>query len=223
MNIIPIAWTTMDRETVGAHTDYNEHEHLEETDIDELAEFAGRACYESWDRPDPNTQTNEGYLEKILDHRHFSVLEHGSVTVYVTEVSRSFSHELVRHRHNSYSQLSQRFVDSSDVGMVLPVDSTPEEDEMLSELMDHAVDIYDVIAERRFARGQTRKEARQAARYALPNMTETKIVVTGNMRAWRELIEKRNDPGADKEIQLFARSMLVILKELAPNTFQDMG
>ena len=75
-----------------------------------LAEFAGRACYQSWSKPNPATATNAGYLRHILEVGHLSVLEHGVVTFYFTGVSRSFTHELIRHRHFSYSQLSQRYV-----------------------------------------------------------------------------------------------------------------
>src|SRR5690242_2070720 len=75
-----------------------------------LVEFAGRACYQSWSKPNPKTATNAAYLQHIIDVGHFSVLEHASVSFYITGISRSCTHELIRHRHFSYSQLSQRFV-----------------------------------------------------------------------------------------------------------------
>ena len=68
-----------------------------------LAEFAGRACYQSWNKPNPATATNAGYLRHILEVGHLSVLEHGTATFYLTGVSRSLTHELIRHRHFSYS------------------------------------------------------------------------------------------------------------------------
>jgi thymidylate synthase ThyX len=67
-----------------------------------LAEFAGRACYQSWGKPNPATATNAGYLRHILEVGHLSVLEHGTVSFYLTGVSRSLTHELIRHRHFSY-------------------------------------------------------------------------------------------------------------------------
>src|SRR5258706_4986057 len=82
-----------------------------------LAEFAGRACYQSWDKPNPATATNAGYLAHILEVGHLSVIEHGVATFYLTGVSRSFTHELVRHRHLSYSQLSQRYVPDGEAAM----------------------------------------------------------------------------------------------------------
>lgn len=75
-----------------------------------LVEFAGRACYQSWAKPNPRTATNGGYLKHLLAVGHDSVLEHATVTFYITGISRSCTHELIRHRHFSFSQLSQRFV-----------------------------------------------------------------------------------------------------------------
>jgi thymidylate synthase (FAD) len=54
-----------------------------------IAEFAGRACYQSWTKPNPATATNTGYLRHILDVGHLSVLEHGTATFCLTGVSRS--------------------------------------------------------------------------------------------------------------------------------------
>lgn len=85
-----------------------------------LVEFAGRACYQSWSKPNPKTATNAGYLRHIIDVGHFSVLEHASVSFYITGISRSCTHELIRHRHFSYSQLSQRYVPEKDSRVVVP-------------------------------------------------------------------------------------------------------
>lgn len=71
-----------------------------------LVEFAGRACYQSWSKPNPRTATNESYLRHVIEVGHLSVLEHASATFYITGISRSCTHELIRHRHFSYSQLS---------------------------------------------------------------------------------------------------------------------
>src|SRR6201999_4093895 len=58
-----------------------------------LVEFAGRACYQSWSKPNPRTATNAGYISHIIDVGHFSVLEHASVSFYITGISRSCTHE----------------------------------------------------------------------------------------------------------------------------------
>jgi thymidylate synthase (FAD) len=196
--------------------------HYDGMAMDELAEASGRFCYESWRRPNPDTAANEGYLANIIDRQHFSILEHASVTFALSGVSRSFTHELVRHRHLSFSQLSQRYVDESNAALVIPPGASAREVAHLHELHKTALATYTNIYEDRITHGATRKQARQAARAALSNATETRIIVSGNLRAWREVLVKRLSPGADLEFQLVAREILNYLHSLAPNSIQDL-
>jgi thymidylate synthase (FAD) len=195
-----------------------------------LAEFAGRACYQSWSKPNPATATNAGYLAHILEVGHLSVLEHGTVTFYFTGVSRSFTHELIRHRHFSYSQLSQRYVPERDAAMVEPeaIAADPELHEKFVAATAASVQAYTELLEgleKRFADVPNatlrRKQARQAARAVLPNATETRIVVTGNYRAWRHFIAMRATEHADVEIRELAVECLRQLQKVAPNVFAD--
>jgi thymidylate synthase (FAD) len=197
-----------------------------------LAEFAGRACYQSWSKPNPATATNAGYLAHILEVGHLSVLEHGVVTFYFTGVSRSFTHELIRHRHFSYSQLSQRYVPERDAAMVEPdvIAEDPELHKKFVAAAEASVQAYNELLEgleRRFADVQNatlrRKQARQAARAVLPNATETRIVVTGNYRAWRHFIAMRASEHADVEIRELAVECLRQLQRVAPNVFADFS
>ena len=204
-----------------------------ETDADggqALAEFAGRACYQSWTKPNPATATNAGYLRHILEVGHLSVLEHGSVSFYLTGVSRSLTHELIRHRHFSYSQLSQRYVPESDAAMVEPdvIAADPELHQQFLDAGAAALAAYEKLLaglEERFAdepnRTLRRKQARQAARAVLPNATETRMVVTGNYRAWRHFIAMRASEHADVEIRDLAVACLEALQEAVPNVFAD--
>lgn len=195
-----------------------------------LAEFAGRACYQSWSKPNPATATNAGYLRHILDVGHLSVIEHGTVTFYFTGVSRSLTHELIRHRHFSYSQLSQRYVPERDAAMVEP-DVIAEDPELHARFLaaaEASVRAYTDLLEgleKKFAdvgnATLRRKQARQAARAVLPNATETRIVVTGNYRAWRHFIAMRATEHADIEIRALAIEVLRQLKDKAPNVFAD--
>jgi thymidylate synthase (FAD) len=195
-----------------------------------LAEFAGRACYQSWRKPNPATATNAGYLAHIIEVGHLSVLEHGTVTMYLTGVSRSFTHELVRHRHFSYSQLSQRYVPERDAAMVEPavIAEDAELHKRFVEATEASLRAYTELLEgleRRFADVENptlrRKLARQAARAVLPNATETRIVVTGNYRAWRHFVAMRAAEGADVEIRQVAVECLRQLQRVAPNVFAD--
>jgi len=203
------------------------------TDVDggqALAEFAGRACYQSWNKPNPATATNAGYLRHILEVGHLSVLEHGVVTFYLTGVSRSFTHELVRHRHLSYSQLSQRYVPERDAAMVEPeaIAADPQLHAMFVAATEASVRAYTELLEgleQAFADAPhatlRRKQARQAARAVLPNATETRIVVTGNYRAWRHFIAMRATEAADVEIRQIAVAVLRQLQKVAGNVFED--
>jgi thymidylate synthase (FAD) len=194
-------------------------------DADHLAEFGGRLCYQSWERPNPDTATNAGYLNNIIKQQHFSVLEHASATFYLDGISRSLTHELVRHRHLSFSQVSQRYVDESKARFIPRAEVTRaalQANIPLGQLASDISKAYKAIYDELVRQGYDRKAARQAARWVLPNATETKILVTGNMRAWRDVIAKRNTKFADSEIHALAAELLRQLKELAPNTFQDM-
>lgn len=192
------------------------------TDADLLAEFAGRSCYQSFHKPNPKTAANHDYLKNILDQGHFSVLEHASATFYVTGVSRALTHELIRHRHLSYSELSQRFVDLDEANTVIPPALRDEDDAELLEVMDACANSYNVLVDYLTnVKGLKRKQAREAARAVMPNMTETRIVVTGNMRSWRDMLFKRYSVHADAEIREFAAEVLRQLKLIAPGQFQD--
>ncbi|WP_425471794.1 FAD-dependent thymidylate synthase [Streptomyces cadmiisoli] len=192
-------------------------------DCDSVPVFGGRNCYQSWGKPNPATATEMGYLKNILSHEHYSVLEHSSATFYVTGVSRNLTHELIRHRHLSYSELSQRYVDMENARIVIPPALRQEHGgEVMGPLPWGAVRDYEATVRRLMAQGLKRKQAREAARYILPGGTETRIVVTGNMRAWRDSIYKRFNVSADAEIREFGGSLLTQLKEIAPGCFQDM-
>jgi len=109
---------TEPRVTVVARPAFFEPEHLpvhwmgESTDGERLAEFAGRLCYMS--QANPAHRTTRDYLENIKRQGHGSVLEHASYSLLLEGVSRSLTHELVRHRAGwAFSQLSQRYVDES--------------------------------------------------------------------------------------------------------------
>jgi thymidylate synthase (FAD) len=192
---------------------------------DHIAELAGRACYESFSRPNPATASNASYLASILSKEHYSVLEHASATFYVQDVSRTLTHELVRHRHLSYSQRSQRYVDESQSGYVEPtaLHKYPALRARLDKVHSITRGLYEEIVKTLTDDGMSRKEARGAARAALINATHTSIVVSGNMRAWRDFLSKRFHPAAEVEIRTLATCVLIKLKEIAPSTFQDFS
>lgn len=205
-----------------------------------IAETAGRVCYMSFAKPRPGG--NAAYLGHIKEVGHGSVFEHAVWSFVITGVSRSLTHELVRHRAGwAYSQLSQRYVDESVAEYVEP-DIIAQDAELHAIWLDavrHAHACYVKLAEALNAkladpaaataallppdadRTLRRKTARQAARSVLPNATETKITVTANARALRHFLEQRGSVHAEPEIRKLANAMLDILAKDAPNLFGD--
>ncbi|MBI1826741.1 MAG: FAD-dependent thymidylate synthase [Planctomycetes bacterium] len=194
-----------------------------------LPEIAGRLCYMSFAKPRPGG--NRAYLDHIKEVGHGSVLEHAVWNFIITGVSRSFTHELVRHRAGfGYSQLSQRYVDESVADFVEPdcIADDAELHEVWRSATQHAQEAYVRLVEGlqvKFAdvedKTLRRKLARQAARSVLPNATETKIFVTANARAWRHFIELRCNEHAETEIRIVAAMILETLQKDSPNLFGD--
>jgi thymidylate synthase (FAD) len=194
-----------------------------------LAETAGRVCYMSFAKPRPGG--NETYLQHILEVGHGSVLEHGVWNFIFTGVSRSLTHELIRHRAGfGYSQLSQRYVDESVAEYVEPdciadnpelhrlwLDAIKQSHRAYMRLVDSLQETYKDEPDKTLRR----KLARQAARSVLPNATETKIFVTANARALRHFIELRANRHAEVEIRKLAVQILHIMQQEAPHLFGD--
>lgn len=200
------------------------------SDAEALVEFAGRACYQSWDKPNPATASNYDYIKHIIEVGHESVLEHANLTLYLTGVSRALTHELVRHRHFSYSQLSQRFVPkgkkTGDDVMPEIISADEESAQLFEDAMTHASSVYKRLVKRLteiVGDGTTyeRKRVRQAARSVLPNAAETKIVVTGNFRSWRHFFATRGSIHADEEIRALAVRIFEVLVQHFTAAFQD--
>ncbi len=198
-----------------------------EVGAEKLAEMAGRVCYMSYGK---GRKTNREFIAHLVEVGHGSVLEHGVWSFLVTGVSRSFTHELIRHRHFSYSQLSQRYVDESDSDFIEPdaIAGDPALHSVWCEAVNAARSAYDALVAGLIEnysgepdKTLRRKLARQAARSVLPNATETKIFVTGNARALRHFIELRGSEHADVEIRKVAVAMLEILQRESPSLFGD--
>ena len=225
------------RVTLLARPAFREPDHLpvswlgESTDGERLSEFAGRLCYMS--QANPAKRPTREYIDNIKKQGHGSVLEHANYSLLLEGVSRSLTHELVRHRAGfAYSQLSQRYVDESNAAFVVPPAIIGDEalekawrDQVVGaqktyvSLVEQLMERYGWVADR----VHRRKMAREAARAVLPNATETKIVVTGNARAWRTMLELRTGEGAELEIRRLAVAVLRLLQREAPGFFADFA
>jgi thymidylate synthase (FAD) len=223
------------RVTLLAEPVFHEPEHLAvqwkgaSSDGERIAEFAGRLCYMS--QHNPAGRTTAEYLGNILRQGHGSVFEHTTYVLLLEGISRSCTHELVRHRAGfGYSQLSQRYVDESRAAYVMPpaIQGSEALEREWTAQMEAAQAAYVRAVEGLMGqyawvedRVHRRKMAREAARSVLPNATETKIVVSGNVRAWRTMLELRLGEGAEMEIRRLAVAILRALQAKAPALFGD--
>lgn len=200
----------------------------ESTGGERLVEFGGRICYMS--QHNPADRTTAEYIANVKEQRHFSVTEHANYSLLVEGVSRSLSHEAVRHRHMSPSQLSQRYVDAKDTAFVIPpafIGNAVLEQHFAAD-MEEASRQYQgyvnalTIQYRELPDKRARiKKAREAARCVLPNATETKFVLTGNVRGWRHFLNLRGSVHADKEIHRLTFMIHAVLCEESQAFFGD--
>jgi thymidylate synthase (FAD) len=196
-----------------------------------LVEFAGRACYRSWEPGlNPNvTRVREDqgeYLDNVLASGHGSVLEHVSYTFAFRDVSRVFTHELVRHRAGSaFSQESLRYVRLSEIGFRIPPALEPLREQVIAVV--EQLEELQVDAARELGLDDegvpfaVKKEATSALRRLAPIGLSTDIIWTANVRTLRHVIALRTAPGAEEELRLVFDDVARLAIAEAPALFQD--
>ena len=205
-----------------------------QSEAEAIIEVSARLCYMSFGR---GRRDISAFIHNLLSSKDGSVFEHVNYGFVFTGVSRSLTHELVRHRAGfAYSQRSQRYVDETEGSFVIPPalagenGAAGEARAILEDALESASESYvklvgeleSVLPRDRFEHNTDRRKAiRQTARAVLPNATETKIFVTGNVRAWRHFIEMRGAPFADWEIRSLAIQVLHLLQKESPLMFGD--
>jgi thymidylate synthase (FAD) len=198
-----------------------------------IVEFGGRACYRSWEPGlNPNvtrvrTDKRE-YFENILRSAHGSVLEHASFSFALRNVSRVFTHELVRHRAGSaFSQESLRYVRLTDIGFRVPPALEPVRDQVISlveQLEEFQASAADALGvEDDGIPFHVKKEITSALRRLAPIGLSTDIVWTANVRTLRHVIEMRTAEGAEEELRLVFDKVARVMQDEAPSLFQDFS
>lgn len=217
------------------------------TNAECLIAHGGKGCYDSYGAEGRSVGE---HIRSLRSTRHGSVFEHACFSLFLTGISRGCSHEIVRHRAGfSYSQRSTRYTAEDDAAFVLePYYAelylrrlrAQSQDEMLdldeasliggfqlqctrslesyalavSTLMDKAPKAFNGVARRKWARGK--------ARQLLPHALETRMTMTGNLRAWRFFLEERSSPFAEPEIRRLAMHVMQAIEPYAPVVFEDM-
>lgn len=197
----------------------------------QLAKFAGQLCYLSFGPQRTRNAQAAAYLRHIKESGHGSVLEHVSYSVLLWGVSRAFTHELVRHRAGfGFSQVSQRYVAGKHLRFVETPAIAAADRAGFEAWIDACVVEYErrerqLLAARRIdmskATTDQRKAVRQEARRCLPNEAEAPILVTGNVRAWRHMVEQRASQYADAEACRAAMLCFTKLREFEPLLWED--
>jgi thymidylate synthase (FAD) len=196
-----------------------------------LVEFSGRVCYRSWEPGlNPNVTRirtdKDEYFANLLRSMHGSVLEHASYSFAFHNVSRVFTHELVRHRAGSaFSQESLRYVRLTDIGFRVPAALEPVREQVVSlveQLEEFQVSAAEALGlDDEGVPFAVKKEVTSALRRLAPIGLSTDIVWTANVRTLRHVIEMRTAPGAEEELRLVFDRVARIMCEEAPGLFQD--
>ena len=183
------------------------------SDAEKLIENAGRTSYLSFNKQGRNTEKT--FIRMLIKNGHFSVLEHAYATFRISGVSRTFTHQFVRHRLCSYTQQSQRYVDEKNFNYIEPesIKINTKAHSIFNKFIEESKNVYLKL--------QKLGIKNEDARFVLPNAVESQIVVTSNLREWRHIIELRGSPNAQWEIRKVAIEILKILKESLPTVFED--
>lgn len=207
------------------------------TDVESLIEVAGKTCYMSFDKELNNNLTrvrendNYNYIGNILQVGHESVLEHGSVTLAFVNVSRIFTHELVRHRAGcAYSQVSGRYVRTNELEAYNPICFNKEESEQFANSLNQIELLYQDLETKCFKRLEfedkhdftSKKEITSALRRLLPNGQSNTIIMTANHRALRHILKMRTSDHAEEEIRIVFRGVQKLLKTRYASIYQDI-
>src|SRR5256886_2426032 len=209
---------------------------LEETDGELnagelLVEFAGRACYRSWEPGlNPNVRKvrtdQREYFANILRSAHGSVLEHANYSLAIRNCAHVYTHALIRHRSGSaFSQESLRYVRLADIGFRVPPALEPVREQALS-IVEQLEEFQVSAAEKLWVDEEgvpfhVKKEVTSALRRLAPIGLSTDIVGTANARPLRHVIEMRTAEGAEEELRLVFDKIARMMQAEAPGLFQD--
>jgi thymidylate synthase (FAD) len=200
---------------------------------EELVEAAGRICYMSFGTGQ-SLRSNAEYIQNLIAMGHDSVLEHANWSFVISGITRSLSHQLVRHRVGfAFSQLSQQYHDESDAEFAMPseIEDHPEAAAAWTEAVNTAKEAYSkilrVLEESKQVsgsagnQGEIRRAIRSAARSVLPSCTQTTVFTTANARALRHFFAVRGGIPGDREARELAVELFNAVTKEAPSLFFD--
>ena len=187
---------------------------VNDIDLEQHIEDCARTSYNSKRK---TKDTTHKFLEGVVKAGHMSVVEHGSVTFEISGVSRALSHQLVRHRHVSFTQQSQRYVDMRDFEFITPpsISMNPKALEEYNRVMGVLETAYDNL--------RALQIPKEDARFVLPNACGTLLIASSNMSGWHHYLTLRCAPDAQWEIRMMSLVILRKLYRLCPAIFSDLA
>lgn len=214
-------------------------------DCERLVAASAKLCYSDSSAEEIEEELSdenvEKFIDKLMDLGHMSPVEHISFTFSIEGVSRTLTHQLVRHRLASFSQKSQRYVRANNYEYIIPpkIENNPKALEIYKNHMQQTIDAYNKLAEilieqeyeklldsgmdEKKARSVAEKSSIEDARYVFANATETKLVMTMNARELLHFFEVRCCQRAQWEIREMATKMLIEVKKVCPHIFKKAG
>lgn len=207
-----ITFIEQSHEIIGWYGDNAEM--FDDTAVGHIADVA-RTCYQSKPKAEAYEESQNKLVRALVKSGHHSMLEHSYLSVrFVTD--RAIANEMVRHRHFSYAQLSTRYVNSTKRGFqfIMPDGVDEMEERTIVAACQAAANSY----ERLIMDGTSP----QIARAVLPLCTATEIVMSGNFRAWRQMLQLRVAKDAHPQIRSLMAPLLVDLKMMLPIVFDDI-
>lgn len=195
---------------------------------EQVCALGAKLCYAKADvnalRERVSSQDQSAFLERIMESKHLSVLEHASFTFAIEGVSRVLLAQLTRHRIASFSVQSQRYVSlAGNFSYIVPPAIKAlgaEAEEKYHEQMEQMQQWY---VEWQQALGAKGESSNEDARFVLPNACETRLVLTMNTRELLHFFELRCCSRAQWEIRALADEMLRLCKQVAPVLFANAG
>lgn len=237
MNIIttPAVWL-LSRPTFTAHPLYALPMH--KVEAENIIATAGKVCYDSYGL---DGRAVDEHIKGLVNSGHGSVLEHAHVGIFIEGISRGCSHEIVRHRMFNYSQRSTRYTAEGGAAIVLDPfyaklwekdQRSHDESFLLERFLNSAqrsiaeyevqVETLERLAPIGIHPRDRRKWCRGKARQLLPHALETRMVMTGNLRAWRHFFLMRTSRHAEAEIRRLAELVFAMVHPIAPAVFADL-
>ena len=173
-----------------------------------LISEACRICYAS--APKDNPEEENKFIKACIRNQHTSPLEHAAATFLISGISRPCSQQIERHRIASYTQESQRYVNSENATFIMPasVAERPSRLVIYSDFINQAQKVYAALID--FG---VKKED---ARFVLPQAVTTKMMMTINFRALRNFLNLRLDVHAQWEVRQVAEAMVAELNKVSP-------